>query len=101
MAKKKEGYSDSELPMLLQSMASLGLVVVVCVGGFFFLGFMLDKYFSVGVTGIVASTFLGAVFAIYWAYKRVSTLLYKIYKNQNRDEMMYDDSDDDSGSEEF
>ena len=35
MKRKRDGYNDSELPMLLQSVATLGMVVVICVGGFF------------------------------------------------------------------
>ena len=82
MKKKQSGYSESELPMLLQSMASLSLVVVVCVGGFFCIGYLLDKYLGTGVTGIVISTFSGAIIAIYWAYKKVSITLNKIFKEE-------------------
>ncbi len=82
MKKKQSGYSESELPMLLQSMASLSLVVVVCVGGFFCIGYLLDKYLGTGVIGIVISTFSGAIIAIYWAYKKVSITLNKIFKEE-------------------
>lgn len=92
MKREKKEYSESELPMLLQSMASLGIVVVVCVGGFFGIGFLLDKYLGFGVTGIVTSTFIGAIVAIYWAYRRVSLTLTKIYKD--------DIAGDESGSAE-
>ena len=80
MKRKKDGYSDSELPMLLQSMASLSLVVVFCVGGFFGIGYLLDKYIGTGVAGMVVATFVGAGVAIFWAYKRVSLTLRRIYK---------------------
>ena len=80
MRRKKDGYSDSELPMLLQSMASLSLVVVFCVGGFFGIGYLLDKYIGTGVAGMVVATFVGAGVAIFWAYKRVSLTLSRIYK---------------------
>ncbi len=86
MNEKKDGYRESELPTLLRSMASLSFAVVACIGGFSGLGFLLDKYFHIGATGIIVCTFAGAAVAMYWAYLRVSFLLEKLYRNHKAQE---------------
>lgn len=94
MTKKKKGYKESELPLLLQSMASIGIVVVVSIGAFFFLGYMLDRYFATGVAGIVICTFAGAFFGIYWAYRKVEKVLRRLFTEKKDDDPEAESAED-------
>ena len=98
MTKKKSGYRESELPVLLQSMACIGLVVVVSIGAFFFLGYILDQYFRTGVAGIVVCTFLGSFLGIYWAYRKVDSVLKRLFK-EKKDDSVQDSEIDDAESD--
>ncbi len=98
MTKKKNGYRESELPGLLQSMAVLGFVVVFCVSAFFVIGYLLDKYLGLGVAAMIVATFLGAVVAIYWAYRRVVALLEKIYRDEMAEPRVGEAAEDEESS---
>lgn len=62
--------------------SSLGMIVVAWIFLFFLGGLALDRYFSLGAAGIFVSIVLGAVSALYWASRRVSSLLKQMAREE-------------------
>ena len=70
--------------------SSLGMVVVAWIFLFFLGGLALERYFSLGAAGIFVSILLGSISALYWASRKVSSLLKQMAREEAGDSQTED-----------
>lgn len=74
--------SRDDLVGIFKTVSVLGFTVVTGITLFTLVGFLLNHYLSTGSTGIAVCALVGAIFMFYWACKRISLIMDKLYNTR-------------------